>query len=299
MLDTYQLQVFLAVVETGSYTAAARRLHLTQPAVSRQIRLLQEQLGVGLFRRVGRRMRPSHAGERLVEIARQVVLLSQRVEEEMTLIRGEAAGVLQVAASGTPAWHLLSRLLPDFRLEYPGVGFHLQPLSMEGVARALREGRLDFVLTEEEIGERGLACDLLSGMETVLAAPPGDPWERRKRLALRKLNEVPLILPASGTPARRFLGEFLEAREVSLSASVHTIEVVDPGAALPLVMAGLGVALLPRPLLDMVSASSLHTITLWPGVPWPCYLVRRAVPEGRLEEIFGQFALEKGSTLLR
>ncbi|MGB9723322.1 MAG: LysR family transcriptional regulator [Chloroflexia bacterium] len=298
MLDTYQLQVFLAVVETGSYTGAAQRLHLTQPAVSRQVRLLQERLGVRLLRRSGRRMLPTHAGEHLAEVARQVLAMTRQLEQDMALLRGEAAGVLRIGGSGAPAWYALGRLLPAFRAEYPRVEFRLEGWPVEGAGRALREGRLDLLIGEEEVRERGLTCDVLLGMETALVAPADEHWVQRKRLALRKLATLPLILPAAGTPSRRFLEDFLEERGLHLPNTLPALEVVDPGAALPLVANGLGVALLPRSILERVTAP-VHLITLWPGFSWPLYLTRRAGPAGRLEELFCTFALERGKNLLR
>jgi len=298
MLDSYHLQVFMAVVETGSYTAAAQRLHMTQPAVSRHIRLLQGQLGVKLFRRVGRRVAPSLAGERLSAIARQVLGLTRRAEEEMAALRGEAVGILRLGGSGTPVWHVLGRLLPVFRQEAPGVGFHMEPLPAEGIGPALREGRLDVVVAEEEVHERGLTCHLLTAMETILAVPLGGSWEQRKRVPLRKLAEAPLVLPAGGTPPRRFLEEHLANHNVILPAPVQALEVDDVGAALPLVAAGLGVALLPRPLLDLAPVH-VRGVSPWPGFSWPLYIVRRAGPSGRLDETFGSFALGRGQGLLR
>ena len=298
MLDTYQLQVFLAVVQAGSYTAAARRLHLTQPAVSRQIQRLQKQLGVRLFRRVGRGMLPTHAGERLIGTARKILALSQRVEEDLAGLRGEMVGVLRVAGSGAVAWYVLSRLLPAFRLACPGVGFQLLPLSPRDAGQALAEGRLDLLLSEETFLGRKLLCDLLVRMETVLVVPSDEYWKRRKRLPLRNLAKMDLILPARGTPARNFLEEYLVGREILLPDSLRLLEVQDPGAVLPLVAAGLGTALLPRPLLGP-GASPVHALTLWPGFAWPLYLIRRANPLGRIEETFCHFALEEGPDLLR
>lgn len=298
MLDTYQLQVFLAVVETGSYTGAAQRLHLTQPAVSRQVRLLQERLGVRLLRRSGRRMLPTYAGERLAEVARQVLGLSRQLEQEMALLRGEAAGMLRVGGSGAPAWHVLGRLLPAFRAEHPGVGFRLEAWPAEGAERALREGRLDLLLCEEEVRGRGLACDMLLGMEAVLAAPADERWSQRKRLPLRKVATLPLILPASGTPARRFLERYLEEKDIRLTSTLRSPEVPEPGTALPLVAGGMGVTILPRSLVEQ-AAVPIHLITLWPTFPWPLYLVRRAGEPNRLEEVFCTFALKNVRTLLR
>ena len=292
VLDSYQLQIFLAVVESGSYTAAARRLHLTQPAVSRQMRLLQKQLGVSLLRRAGRRMVPTHAGERLAEVSRQVLDMSRQVEQEMALLRGETVGVLRVGGSGAPAWYVLGRLAAPFRAAFPGIGLQLRPLPPEGAGRALREGRLDLALAEEEISERGLACDLVMGMECLLVVPPDEQWSQRKRMPLRKLPEVPLILPAHDTPARSFLEERLVAQGIGLTSTVPALEVADPGAALPLVAAGLGAALLPQPLLEG-HAPTVHPVTLWPGISWPIYLVRRSPPVDALVDMFCQFTLGK------
>jgi DNA-binding transcriptional LysR family regulator len=296
MLDNFQLQIFLAVTEEGSYTAAARRLHMTQPAVSRHMRLLQDHLGVRLFRRMGRRMVPTHAGERLLETARQMLVLAQRVEEEMAVLRGEVTGVLRVGGSGTPAWYILAQLTQAFRATYPGVGFSLESLPAAGVGQAMREGRLDLLVAEEEFRERGLESELLVEMETVMIAPPGGEWERRKRLYLRTLPEVSLILPAIGTPARRFLAEYLTGRDVLLPSPLQSLEVDDPGAALPLVAAGLGSALVPRPLVE-AAPNMVHAITLWPSFPWPLYLTYRSTPAGRVEEVFSNFVLEEGLSL--
>lgn len=298
MLDTYQLQTFLAVAETGSFTAAARRLHLTQPAVSRQIRLLQEHLGVRLFRRAGRRMVLTHAGERLLETARQVTQLAQRAEEEMAFLRGEVVGRLRIGGSGPPAWYVLARLLPAFRVACPAVVVQLEPLPAGEVDLALRDGKLDLVVAEVAAEERGLSSILLQGMETVLVAPPEPRWEQRKRLPLRKIADVPLILPARGTPARNFLEGIFASREIALPVSGPGLEVTDLGAALPLVAAGLGATLFPHPVLE-VTRVPVHPIALWPSFSWTIYLVHRAPPASQAEAAFVRFVQEQGDTLLR
>ncbi len=311
MLDHLQLEILIAVAEEGTYTSAARRLHMTQPAVSRHMRLLQEQLGMRLFRRKGRHMLLTHAGERFLETARQILALSQRVEEEMAGLRGEMVDVLHLAGSGMLAWHLLAPFLAAFREGHAGVGFSLGPLPRREVGRAVREGRLDLVVAEEPFVEQGVESDLLIEMETVLVAPAEGRWRQRKRIYLRTLPKVSLILPARGTPARRFLEASLAERQVLLSTPLPALEVQDPAAALPLVAAGLGVALLPRFLAEVSpkplhliplgptvalhdhpfpgqSPKPLHLISLGPTFPWPLYLTHRAGPTGRAEELLLQ-----------
>src|SRR5436309_14126085 len=93
MLNTLHLQTFLAVVEAGNYSAAAERLHMTQPAVSQHIRALEDQPDhVRLFRRVGQQMLMTHAGEDLIESAREMLALSARAGERIRALRGQISG---------------------------------------------------------------------------------------------------------------------------------------------------------------------------------------------------------------
>src|SRR6266511_106647 len=97
MLNTIHLQTFLAVVESGNYSAAAERLHMSQPAVSQHIRALEQHLdNVPLFRRIGQRMALTHAGEELVEVAREMLALSSRAEENIRVLRGQISGRVTV-----------------------------------------------------------------------------------------------------------------------------------------------------------------------------------------------------------
>src|SRR5829696_8865744 len=100
MLNTLHLQTFIAVVEAGNYSAAAERLHMSQPAVSQHIRMLESQLdSVRLFRRVGQQMLPTHAGEELIESAREMLALVTRAEENIRALRGQVSGRVTIGCT--------------------------------------------------------------------------------------------------------------------------------------------------------------------------------------------------------
>src|SRR5205085_8769185 len=122
MLNTFHLQTFLAVVEAGNYSAAAERLHMSQPAVSQHIRALEEQLdNVRLFRRVGQQMLLTHAGEELVESAREMLALSTRAEENIRALRGQISGRVTLGCTPSSGERLLPPLLAAFRSRFPAI----------------------------------------------------------------------------------------------------------------------------------------------------------------------------------
>src|ERR687884_116433 len=120
MLNTFHLQTFLAVVEAGNYSAAAERLHMSQPAVSQHIRALESQLdSVRLFRRVGQQMLLTHAGEQLVDAAREMLALAQRTEEDIRALRGQVSGRVILGCTPSSGEHFIPSLLALFRTRFP------------------------------------------------------------------------------------------------------------------------------------------------------------------------------------
>src|SRR6266536_2329453 len=147
MLNSIHLQTFLAVVEAGNYSAAAERLHMSQPAVSLHIRALESQLdSVRLFRRVGQQMLLTHAGEDLVESAREMLALSARAEESIRALRGQISGRVLVGCT---------------------------PSSGETLLEWLEAHQAQILLVEEQQRRRGWESQVLGAEQLVLLAPRG------------------------------------------------------------------------------------------------------------------------------
>lgn len=121
MLDIHRITIFLSAVEERSFSGAAKRLKMSQPAVSLQIQALVQQLGVALFHRTGRTVALTEAGRALVPLARQIIGLSKHIEETMCALRGKLIGQLLIGCAATPAQYILPRLILLFKQQYPEV----------------------------------------------------------------------------------------------------------------------------------------------------------------------------------
>ncbi|MCI0474819.1 MAG: LysR family transcriptional regulator, partial [Anaerolineales bacterium] len=119
MVEVHELRVFLAAAEEENFSAAARKLHLSQPAISFQIQGLEQRLNVQLFQRNGKRISLTEAGHDLLPLARELVNLSSRIEETMCAQQGIVKGQLVIGCSTSPGKYILPHLIGAFRKKYP------------------------------------------------------------------------------------------------------------------------------------------------------------------------------------
>ncbi|MEQ9508335.1 MAG: LysR family transcriptional regulator, partial [Alloalcanivorax xenomutans] len=130
-MDTQSLQAFMAVAESGSFSGAAERLFLTQPAVSKRIAVLEQQLGARLFDRVGRRIRLTEAGEALLPRARKVLQELEDMGRAINNLTGEVSGTLRIGTSHHIGLHRLPPVLRRFSREYPQVRLDIHFIDSE------------------------------------------------------------------------------------------------------------------------------------------------------------------------
>lgn len=247
MLNTFHLRTFLAVVDAGNYSTAAAALHMTQPAVSQQIRALEEQLGdIRLFRRVGQRMVLTHAGEELLGSARELVRLAERAEQSLLALKGQVAGRVVVGCTPGGGERLLPRLLAAFHERFPIVGLELVVAPVDALLDALGERTVTIVLAEEIQRRRGLEAVLLGAEPVVLVAPVGHPLLKQPPVAPSVLRDQPLVFPRGGSPLRRAVEEALRRRGLTVSDLQPALESDSITVLLQAVRAGLGLAFLPR-----------------------------------------------------
>lgn len=201
MLDIYELQIFLAAAENGSFSEAGRRLQLSQPAVSMQIRSLETRLGVELFLRAGRHIRLTEIGEALIPMARELINLSVQVEESIASLQGEVTGLLKLACSTTAGKYILPQLIAGFIDRYPQVQVACNVGSRGTSIGHLMDGSAQIAITSlrepyRELDYRPFVIDPI-----VLIVPPEHPWAARDAISVDELNEGRFIVrePNSGT----------------------------------------------------------------------------------------------------
>ncbi len=173
-MDERRLRYFLAVVEEGGVTRAARSLHVAQPSLSQALRTLERELGVELFQRVGRTLRLTAAGEALVGPARQTLRTMDSARAAVGEVVELAAGTLQIAALATLAVDPLSALVGRFRRAHPGVVVHVrEPESASAVSTLVRAGECELGLAHLPLPQEHLRAVELGDQELLFVLPPG------------------------------------------------------------------------------------------------------------------------------
>jgi len=241
VLETKDLRLVQAIAECGGATPAAKRLHLSQSAVSHQLRGLEERLGLALFERRAGRLRITAAGQRLVEVARQVLVPLAQAELELRRGLHRERVKLRVATQCYTAYHWLPRALASLMAEHPQVELVLQSDMAGSAAEQLRDDRTDLVLSVSAPVKGPFVQVPLFDDELVLAVPQGHPLSRRRFVEGGDLRDETLIQPEASIMQRERVRKqlFGSGQGVQRVLRLPTAE-----AALDLVQAGLGVSIL-------------------------------------------------------
>ncbi|HYJ07965.1 MAG TPA: LysR family transcriptional regulator [Polyangiaceae bacterium] len=245
-MDLRDLEYFLAVVEAGSVTKGARRVHVAQPTLSHALARLEQELGERLLERKARTpLRLTDAGELVAQHARQALSAITSLKDELAALRGQLAGALRIAAIQSLSATILPRALAQLSLKYPGVKPSVRTLAAESIARAVASGRADvgLVAGAPRSALRGLSVQLLFEEPLVALVRRSDPLARAKRLRLARLAERELVLVPDGT----FLSDIIHAacEKAGFSPRVR-LTLASAEALRETVRAGLGLTLLPR-----------------------------------------------------
>jgi DNA-binding transcriptional LysR family regulator len=198
-----QLRTFLALADTGSVSAAAARMHVTQPTVSMQLREITQAVGLPLYEVVSRKVHLTDAGHRLVRTARDICNDWESFEQEIASSKGLTQGQLKVAVVST-AKSFIPRMLGRFCKEHPHIDVSLEVLNRDGVVQRLRDNRDDLYVMSMPPEDLDLEDVSFMPNPLVLIAPPGHPLADRKPHPLKALKNERFILrePGSGTRMR-------------------------------------------------------------------------------------------------
>ena len=207
-MDTRQLAAFCAVVERSSFSEAAARLGVTQPAVSQQVRSLEERLGTQLLDRSGRRVEPTEAGLRLYRGAQRMLALEEQLLDDLAEPDGPLRGTLEIGASTGPAAIVLPLLLCRFQRENVELRVHLSVSDTQSVVELVADRRLELGIVGAARRHRSVTFEPFFRDEVILACPPGHPFAGRT-VGLDELPEGPLILMQQGAGVRQMVEDEL------------------------------------------------------------------------------------------
>jgi DNA-binding transcriptional LysR family regulator len=211
-MDTKQLAAFCVVVERKSFSQAAERLGVTQPAVSLQVRSLEQRLGQQLLDRSGRRVEPTEAGRRLYRGAQRLLALEEQLVEEVSGAQsGELTGSLSIGASSGPGGTVVPLLLCEFQRRNPGVTVALSIYDTQHVVERVAARELELGVVGAARRQRSVVFEPLFRDEVVLACPPGHRFAGRT-VALADLVGEPLLVMQDGAGVRQVIeGELRRA----------------------------------------------------------------------------------------
>lgn len=247
LMDTRQLAAFCEVVERKSFSHAAERLGVTQPAVSLQVRSLEKRLGTKLLDRSGRRVEPTEAGQRLYRLAQRMLTLEDQLLEEVS--SADAVGVLRgelaLGASTGPGGTVVPVLLGEFQREHPELSVALSISDTNRVIEQVAERELELGIVGASPRHRGVVFEPFFRDEVILVVPPGHRFAG-KEISLADLRGEPLILMQEGAGVRQVIEHELRNGPVRLrDLDVH-LELGLQESVKSAVAAGFGVTFISR-----------------------------------------------------
>jgi DNA-binding transcriptional LysR family regulator len=245
VLENFRLRVFREVANQASFRRAAEVLYITQPAVTQQIKALEEELGSRLFDRSGGKVRLTAAGEVLLRHAGEAEATLNRAVEEIGSLEGEVRGALHIAASTTIAQYVLPRLLAEFARQHQGVRLELESANTQRVVEAVASGDAPIGLIEGPAHRQELAVERWLEDELVLVVPAGHEWADEE-ITLGTLGSAKLLVRERGSGTREVVEHALKQAGAPVHRMQIAMELGSTEALLACVEAGLGVGFVSR-----------------------------------------------------
>jgi DNA-binding transcriptional LysR family regulator len=241
-----RLQAFHAVAKYRSFTKAADALCMTQPAVTFQIRQLEDHFDTRLFDRANGRIALTPAGMVALEYAERILGLYTDLDAKVKELTGQEVGPLTIGASTTIAEYLLPQIIGEFKSQHPGIVPQLVVANSEAVQARVAERSLDLGFIEGDSHLRTLVTDVCCEDELQIVCAPSHPLARQKTVAVETLIEYPYIIREVGSGTREVIDHYLQKAKLSLDSLHVVMEATSPEAVKGLVATGLGFTIMSR-----------------------------------------------------
>jgi len=245
MMENFKLKVFRVVADTLNFRRAADELHLTQPAVTAQIKSLEESLGIALFDRIGREIKLTPAGTTLLEYVRQIQAITNDAIAALAPYGGQEGVELNIGASHTIAVYLLPKLLLRLLNEWPKLRIHVMGGSTNEILHAMTTHQIGIGLIEAPAFRPDLKIETFAEDELILIVRPDHRWAMKPGLRAAELVQEPILLREMGSGMRHFVEEYLEHNGVLRQQLRTPIDINSTEAIISAVEAGLGVGVVP------------------------------------------------------
>ena len=291
-MDLRQLEIIRAIADTGSFTAAGEKLRVSQSAISRQILLLEEELGVAVFYRIGRRIRITPAGDSLLQLSSRVF---QDLQETITSIsdtREKLRGTIRLVGGMTVCLYVFPALLAEVRRAFPSLDLKITVGGIDRSIDMLRSGTADLGLVTLPVEATDLASEPVLEEELLLITYPAHPLAKKRRIVPADLHGQPFILFEAGSVTRGLVDEFFtrERIEPDIVMETEDVEIIKA-----MVHFGLGISFIPwqAAALDVKAhelfCSRIEGHALWRQTGWLYPKMRRLPrPVSEVIRVFGR-----------
>ncbi len=241
-----RLQVFYSVARHLSFTKAAESLHMTQPAVTFQVRQLEEQFNTRLFDRTHNRINLTEAGERVHHYAKQIFELYSRMEGEVRELTGEVSGVVILGASTTVAEYMLPPLLGAFKRKFADVVIRLRVSNTDGIVAMVEDNEIDLGVVEAPVSNKSLVVEVCRIDKLVAVLPPEHELAGRASLPVADVLKYPFIAREEGSGTREVTFDYLRGAGLEPANLTLVMELGSPESIKGAIEAGMGISILSR-----------------------------------------------------
>ena len=241
-MDLRQLEIIRAIADTGSFTAAGEKLHVSQSAISRQILLLEEELGEPVFHRIGRRIRITAAGESLLQLSHRVFQDLQETVSSISDKRESLSGNMRLVGGMTVCLYVFPALLAEVRRVHPHLDLKVTVGSAERSIAMLRSGAGDLGMITLPVEATDLVAVPVLEEELILVTYPAHPLAKKKSIAPEDLDKQDFVLFETGSITRRLVESFFtrEGVEPEIIMETENVEIIKA-----MVRNGLGISIIP------------------------------------------------------
>jgi DNA-binding transcriptional LysR family regulator len=241
-MEDHRLKAFCLVVEMESFSRAAIAKMMTQSAMSHLVKNLEDEMGVKLLNRSGRKVIPTPAGWLFYKQARNILQAYKTLGDDIKKLIKEIKGPLTLGASVTVAKYLLPQVIYDFSKKYPEVHINLDVSSIETIVRELQQGSCDMGLVEGYIDDKGIAMEEIAQDEIVLIASEENPLAKKGHVTQQDFVSQPFIMPQVGSGLREVIDDFFQVAKIDPKELKVSMTVGDPEVIVQMVQSGLGIS---------------------------------------------------------
>ena len=291
-MDLRQLEIIRAIADTGSFTAAGEKLRVSQSAISRQILLLEEELGEAVFHRIGRRVRITPAGNSLLQLSHRVFQDLQETVTGISDTRESLRGTMRLIGGMTVCLYVFPALLAEMRRTFPSLDLKITVAGGDRSIPLLRSGAADLGLVTLPVAATDLASEPVLEEELLLITYPAHSLAKKRKIVPADLHRQPFILFEAGSVTRHLLDEFFvrERIEPDIVMETENVEIIKA-----MVRFGLGISIVPwQAAAAAVRASELfcsritgHALSRQTGWLYP-KMSRLPRPVSEVIRVFGQ-----------